>query len=88
VPSEDPHAPAAAHASAPSCQPSAWLKVEAERWAQVVQASGTQVTPKASLRQLKKYAHGREQKQTSVEKIKRCLLLLTAIFADTHSIFF
>src|SRR5690606_1691900 len=42
---------------------------------------GTQVTPKASLRQLKKYAHGREQKQTSDEKEKWCLLLLTAIFA-------
>jgi hypothetical protein len=45
--------------------------------------------PRQKLRgcQLKKNAHGRELKQTQL-KIKRCLLQLTAILADTRSIFF
>src|SRR5258708_10979245 len=48
---------------------------------------GTQATPKASLQQLKKTRMAVSQSKLQL-KIKKCLLQLTAIFADTPSIFF
>jgi hypothetical protein len=46
-------------------------------------------TPKAALQQLKKNAHGSDQKQNRLEKYSLVVLLLpTAILAGTHPIFF
>jgi len=49
---------------------------------------GTQVTPNASLQQLKKSRNGREQKQTSVEKNKAVFAFAHHHFLPTHVPYF